>query len=222
MPCIAFCVVWPSHTLTVGLVTTKVLCSAANAARSQCLVTVTLRKASIHHRAGLAAHKLWNTMHRRQACIWFDNLRHYRSGADPHSRDLTLNCTAVAALHTAVLPAYPGLPELVEIQARVPKVAADILRSHIALIDHIDVANKHTYGEDLAWTHASHIVHCLSRKNAIRHVKHRIKQSDKLMRPNLHHLQAQKYSAIGPPPPAEFLNNAHGRDNDTNKPGQSQ
>ena len=29
----AFCVVWPSHTLTVGLVTTGVLSPAANAVR---------------------------------------------------------------------------------------------------------------------------------------------------------------------------------------------
>ena len=93
-------------------------------------------------RAGLAAHNLWNTMHRRQVCIWFDNLRRYRSGADPSSPDLTLNCTVVAVLHTTALPAYPGLPELVEIEVRVPKVAGDIFCSHIALFDRIDVANQ--------------------------------------------------------------------------------
>ena len=27
------------------------------------------KEESIHHRAGLAAHNLWNTMHRRQVCI---------------------------------------------------------------------------------------------------------------------------------------------------------
>ena len=80
-------------------------------------------------------------MHRRQVCIWFDNLRRYRPGADPHSPDLTLNCTAVAVLHTTALRAYPGLPELAEIEARVPKVADDIYRSHRALFDRIDVAN---------------------------------------------------------------------------------
>ena len=74
--------------------------------------------------------------------IWFDNLRRYRSGADPHSPDLTLNCTAVAVLHTTALPAYPGLPELAEIEARVPKVAHDIFRSLTALLDCIDVANQ--------------------------------------------------------------------------------
>ena len=52
------------------------------------------KQESIQHRAGLAAHNFWNTMHRRQVCIWFDNLRRYRSGADPHSPDLTLTCTA--------------------------------------------------------------------------------------------------------------------------------
>ena len=31
MPCTAFYVVWPSHTLIVGLVTTGALCPAANA-----------------------------------------------------------------------------------------------------------------------------------------------------------------------------------------------
>ena len=81
-------------------------------------------------------------MHRRQVCIWFFTLRRYRSGADPHSPDLTLNCTDVAVLHTTALPAYPGMPELVEIEARVPKVADDIFRSHIALFDRIDVANQ--------------------------------------------------------------------------------
>ena len=100
------------------------------------------KQESSHHRAGLATHNLWNTMHRRQVCIWFDNLRRYRSGADPHSPDLTLNCTAVAVLHTIALPAYPGLPELVKIEARVPKVADDIFRSHRALFDRIDVANQ--------------------------------------------------------------------------------
>ena len=59
------------------------------------------KQESIHHRAGLVAHNLWNTMQRRQVCIWFDNLRRYRLAADPHSPDLTLNCTDVAAvLHT--------------------------------------------------------------------------------------------------------------------------
>ena len=28
------------------------------------------KQESIHHRAGLAAHNLWNTMHRRQVCIF--------------------------------------------------------------------------------------------------------------------------------------------------------
>ena len=66
------------------------------------------KQESIHHRAGLAAHNSWNTMHRRQVRIWFDNLRRYRSGADPHSPDLTVNCTAIAVctllpcLHTRV------------------------------------------------------------------------------------------------------------------------
>ena len=109
------------------------------------------KQESIHHRAGLAAHNLWNTMHRRQVCIWFDNLRRYRSGADPHSPDLTLNCTAVAVLHTTALPAYRGLPELAEIEARVPKVADDIFRSHRALFDRIDVANQ---GIQRVWVRA--------------------------------------------------------------------
>ena len=109
------------------------------------------KQESIHHRAGLAAHNLWNTMHRRQVCIWFDNLRRYRSGADPHSPDLTLNCTAVAVLHTTALPAYRGLPELAEIEARVPKVADDIFRSHTALFDRIDVANQ---GIQRVWVRA--------------------------------------------------------------------
>ena len=74
-------------------------------------------------------------MHRRQVCIWFNNLRGYRSRADPHSPDLTLNCAVVAVLHSTALPAYPGLPELAEIEARVPKVANDIFRSHRALFD---------------------------------------------------------------------------------------
>ena len=90
-------------------------------------------------------------MHRRQVCIWFDNLRRYRSGADPHSPDLTLNCTAVAVLHTTALPAYRGLPELAEIEARVPKVADDIFRSHRALFDRIDVANQ---GIQRVWVRA--------------------------------------------------------------------
>ena len=88
------------------------------------------KQESIHHRAGLAAHNLWNTMHRRQVCIWFDNLRRYRSGGDPHSPDLTLNCTAVT---------------------RVPKVADDIFRSHRALFDRIDVAKQ---GIQRVWVHA--------------------------------------------------------------------
>ena len=41
------------------------------------------KQESIHHRAGLATHNLWNIMHRRQVCIWFDNLRCYMSGAGP-------------------------------------------------------------------------------------------------------------------------------------------
>ena len=80
-------------------------------------------------------------MQRRQVCIWFDNLRCYTSGADPHSPDLTLNCTAVAFLHTTALLPYPGLPELAEIEATLPKVADDIFPSHRALFDRIDVAN---------------------------------------------------------------------------------
>ena len=109
------------------------------------------KQESIHHRAGLAAHNLWNTMHRRQVCIWFDNPRRYRSGDDPHSPHLTLNCIAVAVLHTIALFAYPGLPELAEIAARVPKVADDIFRSHRPLFDRIDVANQ---GIQRVWVHA--------------------------------------------------------------------
>ena len=41
------------------------------------------KQEAIHHRAGVAADNLWNTMHRRQVCIWFDNLGRYRSGASP-------------------------------------------------------------------------------------------------------------------------------------------
>ena len=109
------------------------------------------KQESIHHLSELAAHNLWNTMHRKQVCIWFDNLRRYRSGADPHSPDLTLNCTAVAVLHTTALPAYRGLPELAEIEARVPKVADDIFRSHRALFDRIDVAKQ---GIQRVWVRA--------------------------------------------------------------------
>ena len=109
------------------------------------------KQESINHRAGLAAHNLWNTMHRRQVCIWFDNLRRYRSGADPHSPDLTLNCTTVAVLHTTALPADRGLPELAEIEASVPKVADDIYRSYRALFDRIDVANQ---GIQRVWVRA--------------------------------------------------------------------
>ena len=99
------------------------------------------KQESIHQCGRLAAHNLWNTMHRRQVCVWFDNFRRWRSGADPHSPDLTPNCTAIAVLHTTALPAYPGLPEVAEIGARVPKVADDVFRSHRALFDRIDVAN---------------------------------------------------------------------------------
>ena len=109
------------------------------------------KQESIHHRAGLVAHNLCNTMHRREVCIWFDNLRRYRSRDDPHSPDLTLNCTAVAVLHTTALPAYPGLPELAEIEARVRKVADDIFCSHRALFDRIDVANQ---GIQRVWVRA--------------------------------------------------------------------
>ena len=98
------------------------------------------KQESIHERAKLASHATWNTMHRRKVCIWFDNLSRYGLGADPHSPDLTFNCTAVAVLHTSALPAYHGLPKLAEIDARVPKVADDIFRSHLALFDRIDVA----------------------------------------------------------------------------------
>ena len=45
-------------------------------------------------------------------------------------------------MHTSALPAYPGVPELAEIGAMVPKVADDIFRSHRALFDHIDVAKQ--------------------------------------------------------------------------------
>ena len=100
------------------------------------------KQESIHERARLASHAMWNTMHRRQVCIWFDNLSRYRLAADPHSPDLTFNCTAVAVLHTGALPAYHGLPKLAEIDARVPKVADDIFRSHLALFDRIDVADQ--------------------------------------------------------------------------------
>ena len=90
-------------------------------------------------------------MHRREVCIWFDNLRRYRSGADPHSPDLTLNCRTVVVLHTIALTAYPGLLVLVEIEATVPKVADDVFRSHRASFDHIDVANE---GIQRVWVRA--------------------------------------------------------------------
>ena len=83
--------------------------------------------------------------------IWFDNLRRYRSGVDPHSPDLTPSCTAVAVLHTTALPAYRGLPELAEIEARVPSVADDIFRSHRSLFDRMDVANQ---GIQRVWVRA--------------------------------------------------------------------
>jgi hypothetical protein len=54
-------------------------------------------------------------------------------------------------LHTTALPAYRGLPELAEIEARVPKVADDIFRSHRALFDRIDVANQ---GIQRVWVRA--------------------------------------------------------------------
>ena len=81
-------------------------------------------------------------MHYRQVCVWFDNLGRYGLGDYPHSPNLTLKCRAVAILHTTALPTYPGLPELAEIEARVPKAADDIFRSHRALFDRIDVANQ--------------------------------------------------------------------------------
>ena len=109
------------------------------------------KQESIHQCAGLAAHTLWNTMHRRQVCIWFGNLRHCTSGGDPHSRDLPLSCTVVALLRTVAWPAYPGLAELAEIEARVPNVVDDIFRSDIALFNHIDVANQ---GVQRVWVRA--------------------------------------------------------------------
>ena len=69
------------------------------------------KQESIHHRAGLAAHNLWNTMQRRQVCIWFDNLRRYRSGADPHSPDLTLklySCCCFAHYCPTCIPGSAG------------------------------------------------------------------------------------------------------------------
>ena len=123
--------------------------------RQRCMVGVlgqcNTKQESIHHCAGVAAHNLSNTMHGRQFCIWFDNMRRYRSGADPHSRDLTLKCTTVGILNTTALLAYPGLPELVKVEATVPKVANDIFRSHIALFDRINVANQ---GIQRVWVRA--------------------------------------------------------------------
>ena len=151
MPCTACSVVWPSHTVTPGLVTTGHIMSCLQRRKVRVLGQCNTKQQCFHHFAGLAAHKFWNTMHRRQVCIWFDNLRRCRSGADPHSPDLTLNCTVVAILHTTALPAYPGLPELAEIEARVPKVADDIFRSHRALFDRINVANQ---GIQRVWVRA--------------------------------------------------------------------
>ena len=91
-------------------------------------------------------------MHRWQVCMWLDKLRRYRSATDPHSPNLTLNCTAVAVLHTTALRACPGLPELAEMEIRVPKVADDIFRSHKALFDRIDVANQ---GTQRVWVRAA-------------------------------------------------------------------
>ena len=78
-------------------------------------------RACIHLRAGLATYALCDCMLCRQICIWVDNLTRYRSGFDPRTPDLMLNCTAVVVLHTSVLPhysVYSALPELAQVAAR--------------------------------------------------------------------------------------------------------
>ena len=55
---------------------------------------------------------------------------------------LPLNCTTIVVLHTTALPAYPGLPELGDIEQRVSRIVEDIFWSCPTLFDSIDIANR--------------------------------------------------------------------------------
>ena len=93
-------------------------------------------------RASTSAHTLWDTKHRRQVGIWFDDFRCYRLWVDPNRPDLTLNCTAATVLQTTTLTPYPGLPEPAEIEAGVPQVSGDIFQLRNPLFDLMDVTNR--------------------------------------------------------------------------------
>ena len=68
----------------------------------------TINAPTISAQACVQASHLWESFERQQISLWFHNYRRYINGVDPHSRDKTLNVTAVGVLHTTELPQYHG------------------------------------------------------------------------------------------------------------------
>ena len=82
----------------------------------------TINAPTISAQACVQASCLWDSFEREQITLWFDNYCRYINGVDPHSRDKTLNVTAVGVLHTTELPQYHGLPGLDAVAQRIPGV----------------------------------------------------------------------------------------------------
>ena len=88
----------------------------------------TINAPTISAQVCVQASHLWDSFERRQITPWFDNYRRYINGVDPHSRDKTLNVTAVGVLHTTELPQYNGMPGLDGVAQRIPGVVDYLVR----------------------------------------------------------------------------------------------
>ena len=88
----------------------------------------TINAPTISAQATVQASYLWDSFHRQQITLWFDNYCRYINGVDPRSPDKTLNVSAVGVLHSTKLPQYYGLPGLDDVAPRIPGAVDYLVR----------------------------------------------------------------------------------------------
>ena len=101
----------------------------------------TINAPTISAQASVQASHPWDSFDTHQITLWFDNYRRYINGVDPHSRDKTLNVTAVGVLHTTELPQYHGLPGLDAVAQCIPGVVDYLVRCAGLLLQRSTVAD---------------------------------------------------------------------------------
>ena len=89
---------------------------------------------SIADQGALQFRKFWRSIVRRDIVLWVDKWWHAQSRANPVKPNVCLDVTAIAVLHTTLLPHFLGHPSLRDLVDRVDTAAMAVVQQHRELL----------------------------------------------------------------------------------------